>query len=135
MNRNEAIANELATSGLPLYAHSCVISLIGFPALSTIQEVLAILLKRFDRLSLEFLQREEVEAIITAPDKTTFSGHRDFVMFMTLYNTGARVSKIIRLQVGDACLESKALQKLQDPSLKSVRYQASDSILSFLESL
>ncbi|MCK4600539.1 tyrosine-type recombinase/integrase [Candidatus Bipolaricaulota bacterium] len=77
-------------------------------SLSTIQEVLAIPLKRFDRPSLEFLQREEVEAIITAPDKTTFSGHRDFVMFMTLYNTGARVSEIIRLRVSDVCLESKA---------------------------
>ncbi len=77
-------------------------------SLSSIQEVLAIPLKRFDRPSLEFLQREEVEAIIAAPDKTTFSGHRDFVMFMTLYNTGARVSEIIRLQVGDVCLESKA---------------------------
>jgi site-specific recombinase XerD len=77
-------------------------------SLSTIQKVLAIPLKRFDRPSFEFLQREEVEAIITASEKTTFSGHRDFVMFMTLYNTGARVSEIIRLQVGDVCLESRA---------------------------
>ena len=77
-------------------------------SLSSIQQVLAIPLKRFDRPSLEFLQREEVEAIITAPDITTFSGHRDFVMFLTLYNTGARVSEIIRLQVGDVCPESKA---------------------------
>jgi len=77
-------------------------------SLSSIQQVLAIPLKRFDQPSLEFLQRVEVEAIITAPDKTTFSGHRDFVMFMTLYNTGARVSEIIGLQVGDVCLESKA---------------------------
>jgi site-specific recombinase XerD len=77
-------------------------------SLSTIQAVLAIPQKRFDRPSPEFLTREEVEAIITAPDKTTFSGHRDFIMFMTLYNTGARVSEIIRLQVGDVCLENKA---------------------------
>ncbi|MFQ6109838.1 MAG: tyrosine-type recombinase/integrase [Candidatus Aminicenantales bacterium] len=77
-------------------------------SLSSIQQVLAIPLKRFDRPSLEFLQREEVEAIIAAPDITTFSGHRDFVMFLTLYNTGARVSEIIRLQVGDVCPESKA---------------------------
>jgi site-specific recombinase XerD len=77
-------------------------------SLSSIQQVLAIPLKRFDRPSVEFLQREEVEAIITAPDITTFSGHRDFVMFITLYNTGARVSEIIRLQVGDVCPESKA---------------------------
>jgi site-specific recombinase XerD len=77
-------------------------------SLSSIQQVLAIPLKRFDRPSLEFLQREEVEAIITAPDITTFSGHRDFVMFLTLYNTGARVSEFIRLQVGDVCPENKA---------------------------
>jgi site-specific recombinase XerD len=77
-------------------------------SLSSIQEVLAIPLKRFDRPSPEFLAREEMKAIITAPEKTTFSGHRDFVMFMTLYNTGARVSEIIRLQVGDVCLENKA---------------------------
>jgi site-specific recombinase XerD len=77
-------------------------------SLSTIQEVLAIPLKRFDQPSLEFLAREEVEAIITAPEKTTFSGHRDFVMLMTLYNTGARVSEIIGLRVSDLCLESKA---------------------------
>ncbi|MGQ9471607.1 MAG: tyrosine-type recombinase/integrase [Candidatus Aminicenantales bacterium] len=77
-------------------------------SLSSIQQVLAIPQKRFDRPSLDFLQREEVEAILAAPEKTTFSGHRDFVMFMTLYNTGARVSEIIRLQVGDVRLENKA---------------------------
>lgn len=77
-------------------------------SLSTIQEVLAIPLKRFNLPSLEFLRREEVEAIITAPDITTLGGHRDFVMFMTLYNTGARVSEIIRLRLSDVCLESKA---------------------------
>jgi len=35
----------------------------------------------------------------------------------------------------DLTMKEKALKKLQDPSLKSVRYQAGDSILSFLESL
>jgi len=35
----------------------------------------------------------------------------------------------------DLAMKEKALQKMQDPSLKSVRYQAKDSILAFLESL
>jgi len=35
----------------------------------------------------------------------------------------------------DLTMKEKALQKLQDPFLKGVRYQANDSILSFLESL
>ena len=44
-------------------------------SLSTIRTVLAIPLKRFDRLSFEFFSSEEVEAIIASPDKTTFSGN------------------------------------------------------------
>jgi len=35
----------------------------------------------------------------------------------------------------DLTMKENALKKLQGPSLKSLRYQASDSILSFLESL
>jgi integrase/recombinase XerD len=77
-------------------------------SLSNIRKILAIPHKRFDRPSFEFLSPEETEAIITSTDKTTFSGHRDYVMFMTLYNTGARVSEIIRLQVNDVCVNDKA---------------------------
>jgi integrase/recombinase XerD len=77
-------------------------------SLSTVRTVLAIPLKRFDRSSFEFLSPDEVEAIIASPDKSTFSGHRDYVMFMTLYNAGARVSEIIRLQYKDLYLEDRA---------------------------
>jgi len=77
-------------------------------SLFVISQVIAIPLKKFDRPSLEFLTRDEVEAIIEAQDKLTFSGHRDFVMFMTMYNTGARVSEIISLKVSDINLEDKA---------------------------
>ncbi len=77
-------------------------------SLFTIRKVLAIPLKRFDRPSLGFLSREEVEAIITSPDKATLCGYRDFVMFMTLYNTGARVSEITCLRVNDVCLDDRA---------------------------
>ncbi|MBM3712633.1 MAG: integrase [Actinobacteria bacterium] len=77
-------------------------------SLSVISQVLAIPLKKFNRPSLEFLTRDEVEAIIETQNKLTFSAHRDFVMFMTMYNTGARVSEIISLKVSDINLEGKA---------------------------
>jgi len=77
-------------------------------SLSTIRTVLAIPQKRFDRSAFEFLSPAEVEAIITSPDKSTLSGHRDYVLFMTLYNSGARISEIIRLQYDDVFLEDKA---------------------------
>jgi len=66
--------------------------------LPIVQQVLAIPMKRFERPLLDFLSREEMQAIIEAPDSSTWSGHRDRVLFATLYNTGARVSEIIHLK-------------------------------------
>ncbi|WP_274542845.1 tyrosine-type recombinase/integrase [Rhodococcus opacus] len=53
--------------------------------------VLAIPAKRFDRPVLGYLTREQVTAILAAPDRSTWSGQRDAVLFATAYNTGARV--------------------------------------------
>ena len=39
-----------------------------------------------------------MQAILDAPDKTTWSGCRDYVLLSTLYNSGARVSEIIALR-------------------------------------
>lgn len=66
--------------------------------LPMVQRVLAIPMKRFERPMLDSLSREEMQAIINAPDSSTWSGHRDRVMFATLYNTGARVSEIIKIR-------------------------------------
>ena len=54
--------------------------------------VLAIPAKRFDRPVLGYLTREQVTAILAAPDRRTWSGRRDAVLLATAYNTGARVS-------------------------------------------
>ena len=69
------------------------------------QRVLAIPVKRFDRPVLGYLSREEVTAIIDAPDRSTWSGQRDAVLFAVLYNTGARVSEMIRLHIADVLLD------------------------------
>src|SRR3970282_1688789 len=71
-------------------------------ALAVAQRVRAIPTKRFDRPVLGFLSREEVEALLDAPDRATWSGQRDAVMLATLYNTGARVSEGTGLRIGAA---------------------------------
>jgi len=73
-------------------------------ALPVIQRVLAIPMKRFDKPFLGFLSRDEIQAILDAPDVTTWCGHRDRAMFTVLYNTGGRVSEITGLQVSDVVL-------------------------------
>ncbi len=73
-------------------------------ALPIVQRVLAIPSKRFDRPLLGFLTREEVEAIIAAPDCLTWSGRRDRALLTVMYNTGARVSEAIGLGRGHVML-------------------------------
>jgi site-specific recombinase XerD len=73
-------------------------------ALAVIQSTLAIPMKRFDRRLIGHLSRDEIEAILAAPDPNTWCGQRDRVLFATLYNTGARVSELIHLRVGDVVL-------------------------------
>lgn len=73
--------------------------------------VLAISAKRFDRPALDYLSREEIEALLDAPDRATWSGQRDAVLFAVLYNTGARVSELTGLRIADVLLDrASALQ-------------------------
>jgi integrase/recombinase XerD len=74
-------------------------------ALPVAQRVLAIPTKRFDHPVLGFLSREEVQFLLDAPDRTTWSGQRDAVLFAVLYNTGARVSEITGLRRADVLLD------------------------------
>jgi len=63
-------------------------------SLPTTARVLAIPAKRFDRPVLGYLTREQISAILAAPDRTTWSGRRDTVLLAVAYNTGARVSEL-----------------------------------------
>jgi site-specific recombinase XerD len=77
-------------------------------ALTIVQRILAIPNKRFDRPVLGFLSRDEMEAIINAPDRSTWTGLRDSLLFATLYNSGARVSELIGLRVADILLDRQS---------------------------
>jgi integrase/recombinase XerD len=72
------------------------------------QRVLAIPAKRFERATVGHLTKEQVQAILDAPDVSTLTGQRDRVLLMLLYNTGARVSELAGLQIQDVSLELRA---------------------------
>lgn len=69
------------------------------------QRVLAIPAKRYAKPMLGFLSREEMQAILDAPPPDTWTGHRDRALFLTLYNTGARISEMLGLAIGDVHLD------------------------------
>ncbi len=59
--------------------------------------ILAIPVKRTDRRLVPSLTREEIDALLAAPDQAHWQGRRDHALLLTLYNTGARVSEITAL--------------------------------------
>ena len=87
-------------------------------ALSLVQRVLAIPMKRFEQPLIGFLSREQVEAILAAPDRHTWVGQRDHVMLATLYNSGARVSELIGMKVGDLIFEPSAFVRIHGKGRK-----------------
>jgi len=88
---------------------------LGLPS---IQGVLAIPMKRFDRPVLGFLSREEIAAVLAAPDRSTWSGRRDHAMMTTFYNTGARVSEITRMCAGDVTVKSSPCVRIHGKGRK-----------------
>ncbi len=70
-------------------------------SLGSIQRALAVPQKRFDRPVLGFLTRQEMDAVLEAPNPTSWSGRRDRILFRMMYNTGARVSEAIAIAIKD----------------------------------
>lgn len=60
--------------------------------------IMAIPTKRSAKRLVHFLSREEIDALLAAPDLTQPSGRRDHALLLTLYNTGARASEITSLK-------------------------------------
>ena len=67
-------------------------------SLALATRVLAIPVKRADRRLVGYLTRDEMDAILAAPDRAERAGRRDHALLLTLYNSGARVSEIATLR-------------------------------------
>jgi integrase/recombinase XerD len=69
------------------------------------QRVLGIPLKRGPRPEVDYLEREEMNAILRAPDRATPAGRRDYALISFAWQTGARVGEIIALRACDLQLD------------------------------
>jgi integrase/recombinase XerD len=68
------------------------------------QRILAIPSKRFVRRTVSFLDREEVAAVLAAPDQSTWIGRRDHLILLVALQTGMRASELIGLRCQDVVL-------------------------------
>ena len=75
---------------------------------AVIERVLAIPPKRFERRLVTFLTEAEIDALLAAPDRATWTGRRDMALFGLAVQTGLRASELIGLSCADVHLGSGA---------------------------
>ena len=62
------------------------------------QRILAMPGKRYVRRTVEFLDHAEMNALLAAPDRSTWAGRRDHAILMVALQTGLRASELINLR-------------------------------------
>ena len=72
------------------------------------QQVLAMPPKRYERRMIDYLNRDEIEALLAAPDLTSWYGRRDRALLLLALQTGLRVSELIQLARPDVVLGTGA---------------------------
>ena len=93
---------------------AAVHSLFAYAALrhpehaALIQRVLAIPAKRVDRKLVSFLTDDEVDALLAACDRSTWTGRRDHAMITVAIQTGLRISELAGLTCADVVLAAGA---------------------------
>jgi integrase/recombinase XerD len=48
-----------------------------------------------------YLEKPEMQALLSAPDRRQVQGRRDYTLLLFLYNTGARASEAAQVKIGD----------------------------------
>jgi integrase/recombinase XerD len=72
------------------------------------QRVLAMPNKRHEKRPIEFLNREEIDALLAVPSPSTWMGRRDRTLLLVAVQTGLRVSELIGLNCQDVVLGTGA---------------------------
>jgi integrase/recombinase XerD len=57
--------------------------------------------KRYDKGTVPYLEKDEIDALLAAPDRKTEQGRRDYAILLFLYNSGARASEAVAVAKED----------------------------------
>lgn len=71
--------------------------------------ILQIPLKRKPKPQVFYLSSDELKILFSQPDTSSRQGRRDLVLLVLMYDTAARVSEIINLEISDIRLSSPAV--------------------------
>ena len=87
-------------------------------------QVLALPAKRHEKRTIAYLDRNETEALLAAPDLKTWYGRRNRTLLLLCAQTGLRVSELIDLNCSDVNLGTGAHVKCRGQGPKGPRHTA-----------
>ena len=132
--------NSITTRNVRLAAIHAFFRYVGshHPAqMERAQRLLGIPFKRADQRVIEYLDRNEIEAILKRMNRSTADGRRDYVLLATMFNTGARVQEVIDLRGRDLQLarpyQVRLFGKGRKERLCPLWPQTAQVLLSFCE--
>jgi site-specific recombinase XerD len=76
------------------------------------QKIRTIPLKRTEHKTVDYLEENQMQALLDSVDINARNGVRDKALLLLLYNTGARVSESVQLKMADLRLDGTAQVKL-----------------------
>jgi integrase/recombinase XerD len=90
--------------------------------------VRAIVFKHAARVPVGYLEKNEIDALLNAPDTNTWIGTRDHVLLLFMYNSGAMASQAARLTVGDLRLHSQT-DATNSPAASRMSKECSSAVM------
>jgi site-specific recombinase XerD len=100
----EARKNAVTTRNVRLAAIHAFFRYVGTyhpEQLDRVQRILHVPFKRARQRVIEYLERDEIEAVLSRISRASRDGRRDYALLATMFNTGARVQEIVDLRVCD----------------------------------
>lgn len=104
-------------------------------AIALAQRILAIPPKRTVRPLLGYLTRDELDAVLAAPERTTALGRRDHALLLFLARTGARVSESIQVNAADVRFERPTQVLLHGKGAKDRALPLAPDLVTVLKAL
>jgi integrase/recombinase XerD len=98
------------------------------------QKVLAMPDKRHVRRTVDFLDREEMDALLAAPDRAAWVGRRDHAILIVALQTGLRASELINLRRCDIVIGTGAHVRCEGKGRKQRSTPLRQETLKVLES-
>jgi site-specific recombinase XerD len=95
-----------------------VVALRDPASVGIVNRVLGIPRKRTDKRLVGYLTREEIDAVLAAPDQSTWIGRRDYALLLTMYNSGARLSEMTCIRRGQVKFDSTTYLQLHGKGRK-----------------